>query len=126
MKEQPSGLGKVLGITGFICGLAFGWNATQNGWAALITGVIFWVMGVAVGNLITKVLIVLIYIALVFGSAYIRHQIIHSISGHSSAIKNIQGNEISRDFIAREISVRNASISDSKKNKNFKGEKLCL
>jgi hypothetical protein len=79
-KQESTSLGRIIGVVGFITGFVVGWNVSQNGWFALLVGFIFWAIGVAVGNLITKILVIAVYIALAFGTAYIRHAVFDAVT----------------------------------------------
>jgi hypothetical protein len=115
MKEQATGLGKIFGGIGFFAGLVVGFNISQNGLIALIVGVIFSIIGVKVGNLVTKILIVVIYIALVFGSAYVRQTIIKAITDTPSSQQS-QNYKMTNDYYVNTL--KHPPKSDKTKTKS--------
>jgi hypothetical protein len=79
MANETSPLAKVLSTVGFFAGLVIGWNATQNGWAALICGVVVAGLGSFVGNILHKLLVIAVSLLLAFGTAYVRHAVFTGI-----------------------------------------------
>lgn len=78
-KDEPTPLGKLFGIVGLITGFMFGWNSTQNFWAALICGLIVAGLGVATGNFLHKLLIITISILLMIGTSYCRREVFNAV-----------------------------------------------
>jgi uncharacterized protein YgiM (DUF1202 family) len=66
---------KLLSTIGFFTGLTIGWNSTQNGWAALVCGVIIAGLGAFAGKVVHKLLVIAVSLLLAFGSAYMRHAV---------------------------------------------------
>ena len=74
MADQTHPLGRLLGTIGFFTGLLFGWSSTQNGWAALVCGVVVACIGAYVGNLLHRLLAITLSLVLALGSAWVRYE----------------------------------------------------
>ncbi len=128
--SNQTSLGNLFGVVGFITGCAIGWNGTQNFWAAVICGLIVAGLGVAVGNLVQKVLIIAVSILLTIGTSYCRHQVLTVIrngpsQGQTTGQATAAGRSVTTPTSARVI-VRVANLRPTPSASNAPGNEPLL
>jgi len=77
--DELTPFGKVLAVVGFFAGFSTVWQNNEEFWPAFITGILVAVIGGFVGNILWRLFIVAIALAIAVGTFYVRQEVTHAV-----------------------------------------------
>ncbi|MCP4985277.1 MAG: hypothetical protein GY928_04155 [Colwellia sp.] len=87
--------GKILAVVGFFTGFSAVWQNSQKFWPSFIVGAIIAVIGGFVGDIIWRLIIVAISLAVAIGTFYVRSEVT------SAVVEGIKSSQYSQDTVTQ-------------------------